>query len=82
MFSSPPSKPATKQTRVAALDTIIERGSAVYQSGQANGSTAELTNTDIAERERERDGPKKVPRGQINSLAKMLFTYKANKSSQ
>lgn len=81
MFSPPPSKFTIKQTRAAALDTIIEPGPAVYQSGQANGSTAELPDTEIAERERERDGPKKAPRGH-NSLAKMLFTLKANRSSQ
>lgn len=84
VFSPPPLKHTVKQARGGVVSTglnpIDERVSTIYQNDQADGSTSELTDMDVAERGR--DPPKKVQKGQINSLAKMLFTLKANKSPQ
>ncbi|GJJ06372.1 hypothetical protein Clacol_000563 [Clathrus columnatus] len=83
VFSPPPSKYTKKQARAAAttasLDTINERPTTIHQNGHPNGSTSDLNDADPTDRER--DGPKKVQKGQINSLAKMLFTLKASRGS-
>jgi len=85
-FSPPPVRYAIKAQKAAGsgspLDTINERErgaipkSPVYQRGDAAHSTSDVCDTDCPS-----DGPKKVQKGQINTLAKMLSALKANRGA-
>jgi hypothetical protein len=78
---------AQARTQAAAsgsspLDTINERErgavsrSPVYQRGEAAHSSSDVGDIDGFN-----DGPKKVQKGQINTLAKMLSALKANRGA-
>jgi hypothetical protein len=71
---------ARAQAAAGALDTISERSNAskspVYQRAEVPTSTSDVGSTDGHS-----DGPKKVQKGQINALAKMLSALKANRGA-
>jgi hypothetical protein len=77
-----PSHPPTRKQRSRKpkdlkLDTITERPPAqkspVYQRRDASTSTSSLSGREDS------DGPRKVQKGQINALAKMLSAFTAVK---
>lgn len=74
-FGSPPiRKQRTRMLNDGKLDTINERPSGYgvkYQDSQASTSTTDVTGSG-----NEGDGVKKVQKGQINALAKMLSALK------
>jgi hypothetical protein len=77
IFGSPPArKQRVRKPKDAVLDTINERpGTAqkVSQRKDASTSTTDLTGAARESTSKEDgEGPKKVQKGQINALAKML----------
>ncbi|KAF8497668.1 hypothetical protein JB92DRAFT_3084649 [Gautieria morchelliformis] len=86
VFAPPPLRYTMKtqaraQAAAGALDTISERSNAsksspVYQRAEVSASTSDVGSTDGHS-----DGPKKVQKGQINALAKMLSALKANRGA-
>ncbi|KAF7321436.1 Kinase-like protein [Mycena kentingensis (nom. inval.)] len=80
IFGSPPVRqPRPRKPKDLQLSTITERpvGAApkspeFMMRCDASTSTTDLTAGGLSPREEEGDGPKKVPKGQINALAKML----------
>lgn len=71
---------ARAQAATGFLDTISERSNAsrspVYQRAEVPPSTST-----VGDVESPSDGPKKVQKGQINALAKMLSALKANRGA-
>lgn len=74
IFGSPPvRKQRTKKTKDLALDTINERPATTGKSTPAQRRDASTSTTDLTGVGKdEGDGVKKVQKGQINALAKML----------
>lgn len=64
-------KQRTRKPKDLSLDTISERPHAqkAVESSKLDASTS---TTDLSGMGSDGDGPKKVPKGQINALAKML----------
>ncbi|KAF8513170.1 kinase-like protein [Hysterangium stoloniferum] len=89
VFSPPPLRYTMKQARAAAagLDTINERASASAALSQTQGPQqrpeSPSSSSDVGDQEYNSDGhgPKKVQKGQINTLAKMLSALKANRGA-
>ena len=74
-FSSPPQrKRAQKPKNTSSLDTISERppAHAVSMKADAATSTTDLTATEGGGDDANAPSPRKVQKGQINALAKML----------
>jgi hypothetical protein len=79
IFGQPPAarKPRTRKPKDPKLDTINERpnvggskrSAEVQRRFEASASMSDLQATGVEDGE---DGPKKVQKGQINTLAKML----------
>lgn len=87
VFAPPPLRYTKAQARAqaasgtsGALDTISERSQApkspVYQRGDGAGSSS-----DVGDVDGQHEGPKKVQKGQIHALAKMLSALKANRGA-
>jgi len=80
IFGSPPIRqPRTRKPKDLQLSTITERppvaapkSPELVRLRDASTSTTDLTSGGGSPREEEGDGPKKVPKAQINALAKML----------
>lgn len=69
IFGKPPvrNKQRTRKQKEGGLDTINERSGVSPLAQDASTST-----TDLGDVDGDGDGPKKVQKGQINALAKML----------
>jgi len=75
IFGSPPVRqPRTRKPKDLQLGTIAERPQASLKSPELQRQDAATSTTDLSGSPREEDGegPKKVPKAQINALAKML----------
>jgi hypothetical protein len=78
IFGSPPVRqPRTRKPKDLQLGTIAERPPAPQKSPdfqRRDGATSSTSDLSIpaSPREEDGDGPKKVPKAQINALAKML----------
>jgi hypothetical protein len=74
IFGSPPIRqPRTRKPKDLQLSTITERPvAAAPRSPELVRRDAATSTTDLTIGSEEGDGPKKVPKGQINALAKML----------
>ncbi|KAJ6603129.1 hypothetical protein B0H10DRAFT_2079495 [Mycena sp. CBHHK59/15] len=75
IFGSPPVRqPRTRKPKDLQLGTIAERPHASQKSPEFHRRDAATSTTDLSglPREEDGDGPKKVPKAQINALAKML----------
>ncbi|KAJ6593672.1 hypothetical protein B0H19DRAFT_1091503 [Mycena capillaripes] len=75
IFGSPPVRqPRTRKPKDLQLGTIAERPPASQKSPDFQQRDAATSTTDLSgsPREEDGDGPKKVPKAQINALAKML----------
>ncbi|KAJ7497094.1 hypothetical protein FB451DRAFT_1120275 [Mycena latifolia] len=75
IFGSPPVRqPRTRKPKDLQLGTIAERPPASQKSPELQRRDAATSTTDLSGSPREEDGegPKKVPKAQINALAKML----------
>lgn len=75
IFGAPPvRKQRTKKAKDPKLDTITERASnlAPGKSSEAQRRDASTSTTDLGGGKDEGDGVKKVQKGQITALAKML----------
>jgi serine/threonine protein kinase len=77
IFGSPPVRqPRTRKPKDLQLGTIAERPPASQKSPDFQRRDAATSTTDLSvpgsPREEDGDGPKKVPKAQINALAKML----------
>ncbi|KAJ7039219.1 hypothetical protein C8F04DRAFT_1087539 [Mycena alexandri] len=77
IFGSPPVRqPRTRKPKDLQLGTIAERPPAAQKSPEFQRRDAATSTTDLSgpgsPRDEEGDGPKKVPKGQITALAKML----------
>ncbi|KAJ7668422.1 hypothetical protein DFH06DRAFT_982908 [Mycena polygramma] len=75
IFGSPPVRqPRTRKPKDLQLGTIVERPPASQKSPEFQRRDAATSTTDLSgsPREEDGDGPKKVPKAQINALAKML----------
>lgn len=74
IFGSPPvRKQRTRKPKDAKLDTITERPTAGGQKLPENlRRDVSTSTTDLAGQLKDEDGVKKVQKGQIKSLAKML----------
>ncbi|KAJ6558536.1 hypothetical protein DFH09DRAFT_1262168 [Mycena vulgaris] len=75
IFGSPPVRqPRTRKPKDLQLGTIVERPPASQKSPELQRQDAATSTTDLSGSPRDEDGegPKKVPKAQINALAKML----------
>ncbi|KAJ7251804.1 hypothetical protein B0H12DRAFT_1118937 [Mycena haematopus] len=77
IFGAPPVRqPRTRKPKDLPLGTIAERPPAPQKSPDFQRRDAAASTTDLSmpgsPREEDGDGPKKVPKAQINALAKML----------
>ncbi|KAK7057417.1 U3 small nucleolar RNA-associated protein 6 [Favolaschia claudopus] len=77
IFGSPPVRqPRTRKPKDLQLGTIAERPPPSQKSPDLQRREAAMSSSDLSSpespREEDGDGPKKVPKAQINALAKML----------
>jgi serine/threonine protein kinase len=80
IFGSPPVRqPRTRKPKDLQLGTIVERPPASQKSPEFQRRDAATSTTDLSggsPREEDGEGPKKVPKAQINALAKMLTAFR------
>ncbi|KAJ7502808.1 hypothetical protein B0H11DRAFT_1906655 [Mycena galericulata] len=83
IFGAPPVRqPRTRKPKDLQLGTIVERPPASQKSPEFQRRDAATSTTDLggSPRDEEGDGPKKVPKAQINALAKMLSALRRRTS--